>query len=125
MNKQKKLYNKLVKQFEDSVSVTEFKSNQRWVMLHIDKIVSLYSFLEVGKPVKTTIDGITRVSILKEFIISLGFNNFIGIGTGFGNIWYYEAKEPTEEEKKKFDGRCLIVEDNLNIFKSITYNNII
>lgn len=108
----KSLYQKLVKQLEDSLTVSQYKLHSTWVMRHIDRICREFSFLEVGKPVKFTMDGITRVSILRGIILSpIGMNAFVGIDTGFGNIWYYEAKEPTKAELKKFDGHCLIVKD--------------
>ena len=108
----KSLYQKLVKQLEDSLTVSQYKLHSTWVMGHIDRICREFSFLEVGKPVKFTMDGITRVSILRGIILAPSYMNaFVGIDTGFGNIWYYEAKEPTKAELKKFDGHCLIFID--------------
>ena len=79
-----------------------------WVEKHLQRLCTEFGFLEIGKPIKHTIAGTTRVSNVEEFIISTSFSPFIGISTGFGNIWYYESESPTEEELKKYDGHCLI-----------------
>lgn len=108
--KGKDLYKLLIKQFEDSVSVSQYKLYSVWVLRHIDRICLEFGYLEVGKPFKFTICGTTRVAILDGFIIQTGMiNSFIGLETGFGNVWYYEAKEPTKAELNKFDGHCLVL----------------
>jgi hypothetical protein len=106
-----KLYNQLLKQYQDSVPYSHYKSNIKWVKGHLERLCDEFYFLGVGEPVKFTMDGITRIATVEEFIINTSFfDPWIGIETGFGGIWYYETEKPTKEELKQFDGDCLIIE---------------
>jgi hypothetical protein len=106
------LYNKLLKQYQDSVSYTHYNSNITWVKKHLERLCTEFAFLGIGKPIKCTIDGTTRVCSVDEFIIETrSLSPWIGVETGFGGIWYYETIEPTKEELNEFDGHCLVIED--------------
>ncbi len=106
----KKLYNQLLKQYQDSVPYSHYQANIKWVKGHLERLCTEFSFLGIGKPVKFTMGDITRVAIVNEFIINTSFNNaWIGIETGFGGIWYFETQKPTKEELQKFDGHCLVL----------------
>ena len=105
----KKLYNLLVKKFEDSVSVSQYNQQKVWVLNHFKRFATEFSFIEIGKPVKHNIGGCLRVSNVTDFVISLGWENFIGVETGFGCVWYFECVQPTNQELKDFDGHCLVI----------------
>lgn len=100
------LYNELVRQYEDTTTVTAYKKSKDWVLRHIDRLCSEFGFLGVGEPVKCTISGTTRVSKIQGFIVG---EHGILVETGFGNVWYYETKKPSATEIKKFDDHCLII----------------
>jgi hypothetical protein len=104
------LYNKLVKQFEDQTNITRYKLSWDWVNRHLERLCTEFSFLELGKPIKFEISGTLRVANFEEFIVT---EHFIGLDTGFGNIWYYEVKQPTKKELREFkrDGHCLVIEE--------------
>jgi hypothetical protein len=104
------LYNKLVNQFKNETSVTGYESSWKWVNRHLVRLCTEFSFLEVGKPIKFEIEDTLRVANFEEFIVT---DDFIGLDTGFGNIWYYEAKEPTKKELREFkkDGDCLVIKE--------------
>jgi hypothetical protein len=102
-----KLKDELIYQFESKFTVTQYHLHKNWVLNHIYRLAEEFGHLEIGKPFKFTIGDITRVAILKGFVIG---SNFIGVDTGFGNVWYYQTSKPTKAELKKFDGHCLIVE---------------
>jgi hypothetical protein len=104
----KKLYDELIRQYGNSVSHSHYMDSIEWVKRHLERLCTEFGFLEIGKPVKHTISGITRVSNVRGFIMNASFSPFIGIDTGFGNIWYYKAEVPMEEEIEKYDGHCLI-----------------
>jgi hypothetical protein len=101
------LYNDLVKQYEDTTTVTAYQRGKDWVFGHLERLCSEFEFLGVGKPVKHTIAGTTRVSKIEGFIVG---DHGIFVDTGFGNVWYYETKKPSTAEIKKFDGHCLVIE---------------
>ena len=100
------LFNKLLKQYQDTTTVTAYIRSQHWVETHLRRLCTEFGWLEVGKPVKHTISGTTSVSKVEGFIIN---EHNILVDVGFGNIWYYECKQPTTKEVKNFDGHCLIV----------------
>jgi hypothetical protein len=105
----KKLYDLLVKKFENSVSVSQYNQQKVWVLNHFERLATEFSYLGIGKPVKHNIDGCVRVSNVEDFVISLGWESFIGVETGFGCVWYFECIRPTKKELKEFDGDCLVI----------------
>jgi len=105
-----KLYLKLIDQYIESVTYAHFQKNIGWVKRHIERLCTEFPFLEEGELVKHTIGGTTRVSKVRRFFISTNYaGSFVGIDTGYGNIWYYEAQKPTQKEIEEFDGHCLVV----------------
>lgn len=102
-----KLYNYLVKKFEDENSVTQYNKHKNWVINHITKISTEFEFLKIGTPIKYKIGDVYRISKLEDFIIDP--YGFIGVDTGFGILWYYEIENPTKIEVDKFDGHCLVI----------------
>ena len=110
--KKEDLKKQLIDQIEQIFTVKDFRKSEKWLMTHVDRICENFNFIEIGKPIKSNIDGTTRVTIAERFIFSCSpLGSFVGVSTGFGNVWYYELEKPTESELKKFDGRCLLVED--------------
>jgi hypothetical protein len=106
-----KLYTKIIDQYRNSVTYAHYENNIGWVKRHLERLCTEFAFLETGALVKHTIDGTTRVSKVRGFIVSTHSNALVGIDTGYGNIWYHEAEKPTDEEIEEFDGHCLLVSE--------------
>jgi hypothetical protein len=100
------LYNQLLKQFQNTATVTSYNRSFEWVNNHLIRLCEEFDFLGVGLPVKHTISDVTRVSKIQRFIVG---ENGVLVNTGFGNVWYYETKKPSVAETKKFDGHCLVI----------------
>ena len=103
----KTLYSQLVKQHQDSATVSSYFRSKDWVEGHLFRLCTEFGWLSVGTPVKHTICGITRVSKVESFIVN---EHNILVNVGFGNIWYYECRKPKASEVKKFDGHCLVID---------------
>ena len=102
------LYNLLMKKYQDSATVTSYLRSKDWVAEHAKRASTKFSWLAVGTPVKHTIDGTTRISVVQSFIVN---EHNLLVNVGFGNIWYHECVKPSARELKKFDGDCLVLSE--------------
>lgn len=102
----KKLYDTLIKQYQDNTSYTRYLQSNKRVKNYLKTLCEKFGWLSVGALVKHTIDGTTRVSKVERFIVN---ENNVLVDVGFGNIWYHECIKPSNEEVEKFDGHCLVI----------------
>ena len=101
-----KLKQILIKKLEDEFTVSQYKSFSDFILKHIGRI-SEKDFIDINKPIKFDIMGTVRIAKIQD--IHIHPTESILLETGFGNIYYYEAKKPTQKELNKFDGHCLII----------------
>ena len=101
------LFNLLMKKYQDSATVTSYLRSKDWVERHVRRASTDFSWLAIGAPVKHTIDGTTRISVVQSFIVN---EHNVLVNVGFGNVWYHECKKPLVKELKKFDGDCLVID---------------
>jgi hypothetical protein len=96
----------LIKTFEDSYTVSQYKQYERWVMTHIDRICDGYNdktwnWVKIGCKVYFNQGGFITEAKIEGFIINVGFNHsYVGFKTSQGNIWYFEGFKRKKEAKK-------------------------
>ena len=97
----------LIKTFEDSYTVSQYRLYERWVMGHIDRICDGYNgrtwdWVKIGGKVFFKQGGFITEAKIEGVIINVGISNsYVGFKTNQGNIWYLEGFK-TKKEAKKF-----------------------
>jgi hypothetical protein len=93
----------LINKLKKELTVAQYVKKGDWFLIHIDKILTKYSYLKVGAIISVDINGyfITQVKDL-SINYSAVYGSGIVVETDYGNVLYYETKEPTEKELQEY-----------------------